>query len=162
MKFSKIMLLTGSLLFGIQAAQAQTLAMERELEQLREDVQIIQRQLYREKEDNLSAAGSQDVTVTIGQFDETLRDTVGRMDRLEFALKQLEERINVINKDIDIRLKMLEGKPFDTDGLGTAKVPEKKFLAPVAKNAPKSIVGDSITKGVDLPAVKTLSAEDIY
>lgn len=73
------------------------------------------------------------MTVTIGQFDETLRDTVGRMDRLEFALKQLEERINVINKDIDIRLKMLEGKPFDTDGLGTAKVPEKKFLAPVAK-----------------------------
>lgn len=143
-------------------AQAQLGALEREIDALREDIQVLQRQAYRDKEKGIAPASAQDVAVKMGEFDETLRQAVGHMDELDYKFKKLNERIDVINKDIDIRLKMLEGKPLDS-GLGAANPEEtKKFGAVVATDAPKSIVGDSITKGDDLPAVKTQSVEDLY
>lgn len=62
-----------------------------------------------------------------------------------------------MNKDIDIRFKLLEGKPV-SGGSGMLELPAKeKFAAPVAKDAPKSIVGDSI-KGDDLKPLKGLTS----
>lgn len=147
---------------GIKPVQAQTAAMERELQALREDVQVLQRQAYRDKENGITPASAQDVAVKMGEFDETLRQLVGHVDELEYKLKQLQEKMELMNKDIDVRIKMIEGKPIE-GGMGTAPLAAApKFQAPVAAAAPKSIVGDSIAKGDDLPAVKTESAEQIY
>lgn len=143
-------------------AQAQTAALEREVAALREDVQVLQRQAYRDKENGITPASAQDVAVKMGQFDETLRQLVGHVDELEYKLKQLQEKMELMNKDIDVRIKMIEGKPIE-GGMGTAPLAAApKFQAPVAAEAPKSIVGDKIAKGEDLPAVKTESAEQIY
>lgn len=161
MNWAKVVLSAGmiSLLASPVAAQS---ALQAEIDALREDVMVIQRQLYRNKDTGLAPSSAQDVAVRMGEFDETLRQAVGKMDELEFKVKALEERINVINKDIDVRFKMLEGKPVEGAGLGAVSAPAPKYKAPVAAAAPKAIVGDSIAKGNDLPAVKTLAAEEIY
>ena len=160
MKFSKIVLLASCVLIS-GAANAQ-LPLQVEVDQLREDVQVLQRKLYREQQDGISPASAQDVAVRMGQFDQDLRTAVGKIDELEYKIKTLNERIDVMNKDIDVRFKMLEGKPLDGVGLGAQLQESKKFDAPVADGAPASIVGDAISKGTDLPKVKTLSAEEIY
>ena len=150
--------------FGFMAVaavflSAQTAAIERELAALREDVQVLQRQAYRDKENGITPASAQDVAVKMGAFDETLRQLVGHVDELEYKLKQLQEKMELMNKDIDVRIKMIEGKPIE-GGMGTVPLAAApKFQAPVASSAPKSIVG---AKGDDLPAVKTESAEQIY
>ena len=160
MKFNKIVLLALCvMLSGVAKAQ---LPLQVEVDQLREDVQVLQRKLYREQQDGITPASAQDVAVKMGQFDQDLRTAVGKIDELEYKIKTLNERIDVMNKDIDVRFKMLEGKPLEGVGLGAQAQETKKFDAPVAEGAPASIVGDAISKGTDLPKVKTLSAEEIY
>ena len=128
-------------------------ALQRQLDVVKEDIQVLQRQMAR-------GGATQDV-VQLGQMDESLRQTVGRLDVLEHQIKTLEDKINMINKDVDVRLKMIEGQPIEGNGIGTT-APAQKFDAPVAENAPASIVGGAFTKGDDLPKVNTKSAEQIY
>jgi len=143
-------------------ALAQTGSFEEELAQLREDVTFLQRQVYKDNNAGVdSLTSSKNVSVQIGQFDELLRQVIGRTDELEFKIKKLNERLDVMNKDIDIRFKLLEGKPV-SGGSGMLELPAKeKFAAPVAKDAPKSIVGDSI-KGDDLKPLKGFDVKGIY
>lgn len=163
MKFSKILAVSSLLVLMASAAQAQNLSLEREVRSLREDLQVLQRQSYREKDGGISPASAQDVAVRMGEFDETLRTTVGKIDEMEFKIKSLEEKINLINKDIDFRLKTLEGKPLNGSGMGGANnVPAAKFGTPVAAQAPKSLIGDTIATGDDLPAVKTATVDELY
>ena len=151
-------------MFGLVAsAQAQTGSFEAELAQLREDVTFLQRQVYNDNNASSdSLTSSKNVAVQIGQFDELLRQVIGRMDELEFKLKKLNERLDVMNKDFDVRFKMLEGKPITSSGSGKLELPGKnKFAAPVAEGAPKSIVGDSI-KGDELKPLKSNDVKTIY
>ena len=109
-----------------------------------------------------SLTSSKNVSVQIGQFDELLRQVIGRTDELEFKIKKLNERLDVMNKDIDIRFKLLEGNPVGGGRGGMLELPaQEKFAAPVAKDAPKSIVGDSI-KGDDLKPLKGFDVKGIY
>ena len=142
-------------------ALAQTGTFEEELAQLREDVTFLQRQVYQNNNADVnSLTSSKNVSVQIGQFDELLRQVIGKTDELEFKIKKLNERLDVMNKDIEVRFKMLEGKPVSSSG--SLELPAKnKFAAPVAKDAPKSIVGDSI-KGEDLKPLKSADVKSIY
>ena len=142
-------------------ALAQTGTFEEELAQLREDVTFLQRQVYQNNNADVnSLTSSKNVSVQIGQFDELLRQVIGKTDELEFKIKKLNERLDVMNKDIEVRFKMLEGKPVSSSG--SLELPAKnKFAAPVAKDAPKSIVGDSI-KGDDLKPLKSADVKSIY
>jgi len=58
-------------------------------------------------------------------------------------------------------LNLIEGKPIAGGGMSNQQS-AKKFDAPVASGAPKSLVGGAIAKGNDLPDVKTKTAEQIY
>ena len=141
------------LLPAITAKAASDNALQHQLDAVKEDIQVLQRQIAR--------GGVGPDVVELGQIDESLRQTVGRLDMIEHQIKTLEEKINMINKDVDVRLKMIEGKPIEGGGM-SAPMPAQKFDAPVAENAPASIVGGAITKGNDLPEVKTKTAEQIY
>ncbi len=150
--------LSGLLLFAAQrAGAASDNALQRQIDALKEDIQVMQRQMYRNQDDG----SGQNITVRVGEMDENLRDLIGRADMIEYKIKTLEEKIDMINKDIDVRLKMIEGKPIEGGGM-SKEAPAKKFDAPVAKDAPASIVGGAIAKGSDLPDVKTKTAEQIY
>lgn len=161
MKTAKILLMSSVLFLNAVPVRAQN-ALQAEIDQLREDVQVLQRQAYREKQDGINPASAQSVAVQIGQFDENLRKAVGKIDELEYKIKTLNERLDVMNKDIDMRFKMYEGKPLSGGGMGAADTTPKKFDAPVANGAPASILGGAVSKGEDLAPVKTQSAEDIY
>lgn len=165
MKFSKIMVLSFSylLLSGVVHAQQYGSSLKDEVAALREDVQILQRDAYRSKGDGNAPTSSGDVAMRVGEFDESLRQINGKIDELTFKIKTLDDKINMINKDVDVRIKMLEGAPI-SGGAGGGQdmdLRKEKFGAPVAKNAPKSIVGDAIS-GNDLPSVQTKSADEMY
>ena len=162
MKMFKTIALAAVLAGFSGTALAQTGSFEEELAQLREDVTFLQRQVYKDNNAGVdSLTSSKNVSVQIGQFDELLRQVIGRTDELEFKIKKLNKRLDVMNKDIDIRFKLLEGKPV-SGGSGMLELPaQEKFAAPVAKDAPKSIVGDSI-KGDDLKPLKGFDVKGIY
>ena len=110
MRFTKVLLLgIGVSVFASQA-YAQNASLRQEIEALKEDVMILQRQSYREKGKSLNPASAQDMAIRMGEFDETLRQAVGKMDEMEYKIKKLNERLDVINKDIDLRLKLIEEK----------------------------------------------------
>lgn len=153
-------LMPSVMLFAAAPAGAQ-MALEDQIEALREDVVVLQRQAYRDKDAGISAGSSQEVIVRLGEMDENLRQAVGKIDELQYKIKTLEDKINLINKDVDLRLSQMEGKTVG-GGSGAAEQPAQKFAAPVAQNAPAAIVGAGITKGDDLAPVKTKSAEEIY
>ena len=137
-------------------ANAQNLAViHQELADMREDIQILQRRMYTEREDG-------DMIVKVGRLDETVRTTTGRLDEMEYKIRQLEEKIDMINKDIDVRMKLLEGKKIDVSNTPAVTDNTPKFSAPVAVDAPTAIVGGSISKSEDLTPVKGSTVPEIY
>ena len=169
------MLLGASVLVWAQAqeAEAQSLGtLQREVEVLREDVEVLQRQMYRDKNDFGAPASSGNVQQRLSQMEETVRQVSGRMDELEYQLKKIDERFDLMNKDIDVRFSLLEGKPVKGKGAGTAPK-TKRYAAPKAQNAPKSVVGEAV-KGEDLaplempkkeapkPEAKSRSVKEVY
>ena len=135
-----------------------------EIEAIRQELEILQRQMYREQNDGISNPRSAaDIAVKIGEFDEKLRQLSGKVDETNYKIKQLENKIDLINKDVDVRIKMIEGKPVDGETpAASLSLNNEKFKAPVAVGAPKSVTGDSISKGDDLAPVKTKSVQQIY
>ena len=132
-------------LFGAGCAEAATL--EKELSDLREDVKILQRQMYREN--NKTNAASGEVQGKISEYDEIIRKLNGRMDELEHQLSDNNAKIEKYNRDMEIRLKILEGRPIPSELSAPAPNIPATYAAPVAKNAAASVAGDKIS-GSDL------------
>lgn len=126
-----------------------------EIEDLREDLKILQRRIY-----NTGDEG--DFGVQLGRFDEQVRSMTGRLDELDYKIKQLDDKINMINKDIDVRMSLLEGKKIKVSDTSSVADNSPKFSAPVAADAPQSIVGGTISKSDDLQPVKGSTAPEIY
>ena len=154
MRKSLLLWVCVGLLFSFEAKAASNNALQRQIDQIKEDLKVLQRKQAR------GASENNDV-VQLSQMDENLRQAVGRVDMLEHKLDTLENKINMINKDIDVRLKMIEGKPIEGGAMSKQEV-AKKFDAPVAMGAPVSVAGASVSKGEKLPEVKTKSPENIY
>lgn len=154
MKKTLLLLIGLGCLVSFKANAVSDNALQRQIDQIKEDLKFLQRKQARDNAENSDV-------VQLSQMDETLRHAVGRMDMIEHQLKTLEDKINMINKDIDVRLKMIEGKPIEGGALSNQQV-IKKFDAPVAEGAPASVLGASVTKGDKLPDVKTKTAEEVY
>ena len=142
-------------LLNVSVVKAQDVSvLQQELEDMREDIKILQRRAYNNEDKG-------DAVVQVSRLDEQVRSTTGKLDELEYKIKQLDEKIDMINRDIDVRIKMLEGKKIDSSV--SASVPDNapKFAAPVAVDAPQSIVGGSIS-GNDLQPADGDTAPAIY
>lgn len=163
MKISKILFLSFSVALLCSTAQAQQFgALEADVEALKEDVRALQRNAYRAQNDDFyGPVSSSDMAVRVGEMDENMRKINGRLDEIEYKLKTMNERIDMINRDIDVRISMIEGKPIKSSGLGVQE-PKEKFAPKVADNAPKSLLGAEIDKGTDLPSMPTKTADQIY
>lgn len=146
-----------------QAQQYNSEPVMNEIAAIRQELEILQRQVYREQNDGISNPRSAaDIAVKIGEFDEKLRRLSGQVDEANYKIRQLENKIELINKDVDVRIKMIEGKPVSGNGGAVSASAAEKFKAPVAVGAPQVVTGDSIAKGDDLAPVKTKGIQQIY
>lgn len=129
------------------------IVLRQELDDIREDIKILQRKNY--------SGGGSEVEVKVGRLDEVIRSTAGRLDELDFKIKQLDEKITLVNKDIDVRMSLLEGKQVK-GGSGNFVDNSPKFQAPVAVDAPKVLVGGSIDREENLQPLQAASAQEVY
>lgn len=126
---------------------ANAATLEQELQNLREDVKVLQRQVYREN--TKTSPESSEVQGKIGEYDEIIRKLNGRMDELEHQLKANDEKIERYNRDMEIRLKILEGRPIPSELSAPVPSLPTTYDAPVATDAAFSVAGDRIS-GNDL------------
>lgn len=161
MKLAACFLVSGSLLLAALPAMANS-DMQKEIDDLREDLMVLQRQIYRgagsSAETSKSSAVSSDqaaagnVQVKIGEYDEVIRKVNGRMDTLEYQVKQLENKLDKINRDMEIRFKILEGRPVPANLSAPTPTIPTTYDAPVASGASKAVTGDGI-QGDDLAPI---------
>lgn len=148
-------------LCGVFKAKAQNFSnIQDELDDIREELKIIHQKVYYDQA-NAAVSVTTNGAGNLSEYDEIIRNLNGKFEELDYKVKQLDERLNTINKDIDTRFKLLEGKPIAAASGGMTET--KKYGATVANGAPKSIVGDAVTSS----KLKDLSApqgavEDIY
>ncbi len=82
-----------------------------EIEQLRSDLQILQRQVYRERSDVSAPKESvSNVQVRLGEYNQIIRDLNGKIENVEYRLKTLEQKLDAVNSDVDLRFTQMERK----------------------------------------------------
>ena len=147
--------------FSLQAQDI--IGIQEQIDAIKEEMMLLQRKVYRDNEDaSVYESNPARAEVKIGEYDQVIRNLNGKVEELDYKLKTLEEKINTINKDIDVRFRLLEGKPIVA---GQASVQEpKKFDTIVANGAPKSIVGDAIAKSglTNLQPEQNMGVEELY
>ena len=128
------------------ANSAQSADWERELSTLREDVKVLQRQVYREQDraDREASSVNGEVQGKISEYGDDIRRINGRLDELEHMLKTNEEKIEKYNRDMEIRLKILEGRPIPDNLSAPAPKLPATYGAPVAQGAAAAVAGDKI------------------
>lgn len=136
------------------SANVKAADLQQELTTLREDVKILQRQVYynNEKADKAVSAENTDIRDKINEYGTSLRKMEGRLDELEHSLKENNDRLDKLNRDIEIRLKILEGRQVPASLSAPAPKIQETYAAPVANGAAASVVGDSI-HGKDLAPI---------
>ncbi len=150
-----------SLLFAPQVFAQDYMSLSQEIDALKEEVLILNRKVYRDQADAAVSVTSSTST-GLGEYDEIIRNMNGKIEELEYKIKQLDERISALNKDVDTRFNILEGKPIAA-GSGSINQ-QKKFSPSVASGAPKSIVGDAVQSGSlkDLGGASKESVDSLY
>ena len=134
-----------------------------EIEELRNMVMEVQRKNYEKNVSN--AAVSQTLNeegLLSGELEENIRKLSGRIDMLEHGLRQMDEKIDLINKDIDLRFNMMEGKqPAPPSASQTPKTSGAQPIGASSANAPKALTGDSVASA-DIGPIENETAKGIY
>ncbi len=133
-----------SLTSVLPAHSQEMVGIQDQIDALKEELIVLNRKVYRDQADSAVSVTSTGAA-SFGEYDEIIRSLNGKFEELEYKIKQMDERISAMNKDIDTRFNMIEGKPIAAASGSIAD--QKKFGASVANGAPKSIVGDTVTSG---------------
>lgn len=144
--------------FSANVSAQSVSSLQSEIEALREDVLSLQRQNYRDNAENPQK--SSDVQVRLSQIEEQMRMLNGKVEELEHSIKTFDDKVALINKDIDVRFRMLEGKSV-SGGSSDIAVATPKYNAPTANGAPKSLTGDAVT-GNELEPIGSQEVAEIY
>ncbi|MBQ7303375.1 MAG: hypothetical protein IJW75_00450 [Alphaproteobacteria bacterium] len=163
MKFVLKIFVVVFLLIATKVNAQDIIGIQEQLDAIKEEMMILQRKVYRDNADSsVYESNPARAEVKIGEYDQVIRNLNGKIEELEYKVKTLEDKLDTINKDTDVRFRLLEGKPINA---GQASAPIlKKFDTAVAKGAPKSIVGDEITTGdlKNLQPEKSMSVNELY
>lgn len=96
LKFSGLILSLWLAAPQVQAAGGY--AYQTDVDNLREDLEVLQRQMYREQS-NVPAGKSSDILVRMSDFEEQMRNMNGKIEELEYKIKTLNDRLDMVNKD---------------------------------------------------------------
>ena len=128
---------------------------QQEISDLREDVLVLKRRVKAKYESGVSAE-TNDLQVQSGKRGEAIRELNIRLDDLDHQLEVSSNDFDKIRRDIEIRIKMLEGKPIPEQlSAPVANIPTT-YEAPVATEAARAVVGDEI-RGEDLAPIDDYS-----
>ncbi|MBN8828518.1 MAG: tol-pal system protein YbgF [Sphingobacteriia bacterium] len=84
------------------------------MERLERDLNILQKQFYRtggsSKKSNASGLNTDaaDLESRVMMIEEQMRDLNGKVEEVQFYNKQLSDRVDILNKDIDFRFEQIE------------------------------------------------------
>lgn len=103
-------------------AQANVSYLQEQVNQLKEDMTVVQRQLYRERNDTTAPQESvSNVQMRLGEYDQLIRDMNGKVENIEYRLSTLEKKMEIIEKDIDLRFSQMSKKVGVNPPAPTAK-----------------------------------------
>ncbi len=140
-------LMSGLLVTSARAGNAGNYGSE--LANIREELQVLQRQMYRSNDsaNQETSSATADMQKKLTAWEETMRQYNGRQEELEHRMQQLEQKLDKLNRDFEIRFKILEGRPIPQElTTSTVTIPQT-YSAPVASDGAKSVVGDNINSG---------------
>lgn len=124
-------------------AHADEISLQQEINQLKDDMVVIQRQLYRDKNDTTAPQESvSNVQMRLGEYDQMIRDMNGKVENIEYRLSTLEKKMEMIDKDVELRFSQMQKK-------GGVAVPAKNTSLASASKA-------------DLKAPANVSPKDLY
>ena len=93
--------LNAAVFFSSLPAKAADSYLQDEIDQIKSDIVVIQRQLYREKSDTTAPKESvSNFQVRLGEYDQMIRDMNGKVENVEYRLKTLEKKLETFDKDI--------------------------------------------------------------
>ena len=98
------------------SVKAEDYMLREDVNKLKEDMIIVQRQLYREKNDNIAPVEStSNVQMRLGEYDQLIRDMNGKVENIEYRLGLLEKKIETFDKDIELRLEQFKRQSQNAD-----------------------------------------------
>ena len=111
-------------------ANASDMYIQDELNQIKDDIVSIQRQLYREKNDTTAPQESvSNFQIKLGEYDQMIRDMNGKVENIEYRLNTLEKKIEMFDKDIELRFEQMKKQtnvssmPQQAKPIATAPIP---------------------------------------
>ncbi len=115
------------------AAWEDTNSLQQEVNRIKEDIVVIQRQLYRDKNDNAVAPQESvsNVQVRLGEYDQMIRDMNGKVENIEYRLSTLEKKMEMIDKDIELRFSQFQRQ--NGSATSNANASPSKTPAPLPK-----------------------------
>lgn len=104
-----------------------------EINQIKDDIIVLQRQMYREKADTEAPKESvSDFHVRFGEYDQMIRDMNGKVESIEYRLAALEKKMEVIDKDIELRFSQMKRQATPATNTKGKKNTSTKTVTPLA------------------------------
>ena len=127
----------GLVLFsGLTTANADDFMLREDIDKLKEDMVIVQRQLYRERNDTTAPVEStSNVQIRMGEYDQLIRDMNGKVENIEYRLGLLEKKIETFDKDIELRLEQFKRQTEDLKTTERKEDTSKQLQTPSNINA---------------------------
>lgn len=155
----KVYLLFLGVFFSINAfsVYAEDSYLRDDIDQIKEDIIVLQRQLYRDKND--TSAPQESVStfqIKLGEYDQMIRDMNGKVENIEYRLNTLEKKMEMIDKDIDLRFSQM--KKQTTPGTQkNNKTASGKSVKTVTGETAKSLYESALTnlRANKLPEAET-------
>ena len=80
-----------------------------EINQIKDDIVVIQRQLYRDKSDTTAPTESVSTfQIKLGEYDQMIRDMNGKVESFEYRIGNIEKKLEMIDKDIELRFEQIK------------------------------------------------------
>ena len=98
------------------SVRAEDYMLREDINKLKEDMIVVQRQLYREKNDNVAPVEStSNVQMRLGEYDQLIRDMNGKIENIEYRLGLLEKKVETFDRDIELRLEQFKRQSQNPD-----------------------------------------------
>ena len=126
-------LFLGLLTLPVVSSKADDLLLREDVAKLKDDMIMVQRQLYRDKNDTTAPQESvSNIQVRLGEYDQLLRDMNGKVENIEYRLNVIEKKLETFDKDIDLRFEQMKKHAGNTN-VNTQKTNTKHTIKPLPK-----------------------------